>query len=397
VRRFLPTKGSSRNLAIGAIVIALLLTLEGVALVGLQRAAPFSIVVGDPNELGTGLSVPVTFASHLEFPIALHAALLPVTYSKTPRAAFVFEDPGFAVRFGSFSDLDGLYGRVATELSLSSSPTSLTAVDAAQLPSALAANPEGILIVAEVGALPSTVFSNSTDLLGSWMHGGGTLVWAGGPLGFYSQNPAGISGPNGTIGPGWNGQELLLGYPLVDPPKNGSLGYTPLENGNLTGTLPTALCEGLGLQYDGTLYGANVTQVQEHGGVSLGYETPPLPTSAASPATSLAYVPVGSGSLFYFGGADYGPGVSVPSGGLLLSYDVAELLQFPYIPSSGEVSIVNLNLTAFETETITLGVSDRETGIALLVETQVIGSTLYELTDQLSLPADHSGGVRPFG
>jgi hypothetical protein len=150
------------------------------------------------------------------------------------------------------------------------------------------------------------------------------------------------------------------------------------------------------MQYDGTVYGADLSEVEAHGGVSLGYETPPAP-SGASGVTSVAYVPVGNGSLFYFGGAlDAGPGmVNVPSGGLLLSYDVAQMLDFPYVPSSGPVTILNLDLSGFQSSTVTLGTSDRETGAALLVESQVIGSTFFEQIDQVAGAQNHTGGVHP--
>jgi hypothetical protein len=386
------------SLAALAIVFAALLLAEGGLTATLGASDPFNVQVGHPIDLGTGILVPVTFTSHRAFAIDVHAALLPITYSDAPRTAFVFEDSAFAVKFGSGGDLEGVYARIQNELSQQHSSTVLAAVDAASLPAALATHPNGILVIAEGGILPSTVFSNTTDLLGPWLRAGGTLIWAAGPIGFYSQIPAGATGPNGTIGPGWAGQSQLLGYPLVDQPLNLSEQYTPVANPNLTAATPSDLAEGLGIQYNGVPFGADLTEVEVHGGVSLGYETPTLPNGVGG-VTSLAYLPVGKGSLFYFGGAvDEGPGLTnVPNGGLLLSYDLAQILAFPFVPTGGPVSISNLVLASYQATTVTLGVSDRNGGAALLVQSQVIGSTLFELTEQIAAPGNSSGGVHPGG
>jgi hypothetical protein len=97
----------------------------------------------------------------------------------------------------------------------------------------------------------------------------------------------------------------------------------------------------LATQYYATPTGANVSELSAHGGIDLGLDT--VGEAGASPRTSLAYVPVGSGGILFFGGADYsGYNGYVPfaqgwitDGTAVISLDIALWLDLDSAPLAG--------------------------------------------------------------
>ncbi len=411
------------SLALAAIVTTILLL--SVLLYGLsyEHTGPVTIgFPGTPVYRGGHVALNVSLASNRPFPLPVEAGLLPLDFSNGSHPVYVLVDPSLPALFGTTSEAQGLVDTLGTELSNIGSTTSVGTLTAPQLPSFFSGNRSATLIVANYGILPDPLLSNSSGSLGGWMDAGGRLIWAGGPLGYYATNANGSVPNGGAGGPGWFGQIHLLGFPLTDPPANWSAGNltgnlsvpvpssgTPPipgltlsepNNGSSSSNLPipapwpgpmtggneSGFGAGLGLQYNGTEYGANVTELRAHGGLSLGYLTPPG-SDGASPRTSLAYLPVGNGSLFYFGGAVFDPlGNFVPEGGVRLAFDIAQLIAFPFTPASGPVFVEYLNLSAYQSTSVEIAANDTAPAIGLVLQSDVSTSVLFEITRQLVGP-----------
>lgn len=369
------------SLARVAVVATVLILAIQLGVVTLENSPALLVGVGSVVKSGTGISVNVSLTSHRFTPLPATVSLLPISYAPEPRPAFVFSDSSSAAQFGTLSDVQATYSRVQVLLGQLGSPTSISLVDAATLPAVLGANADGILVVSEYGVLPASVLSNTTDLIRPWLGEGGTLIWAGGPLGYYTE---GVPGSPSTVTAElrWQGQSELLGFPLTDPPEHQSPNATPAE-GPLLGSIDTPLGNALGIEYTGTAFGANVTEVSSHGGVSMGFETPPN-ASGASPRTSLAYVPVGHGGLFYFGGGIWTQDhQNFPEAGLRLSLDIGNLLSSPFVPSPGPSVSRTLNLSAFQTTSVHLALDDRGSATGLLVRSAIAGVIHEQYTAQL--------------
>jgi hypothetical protein len=177
----------------------------------------------------------------------------------------------------------------------------------------------------------------------------------------------------------------LVGFPLVDLATNGTGVPPPAEALQITATNASPLAGGLGLEYNGSMFGANVSLLAAHGGVDLGFDTVANGSGrGASVRTSISYVPVGNGSVYYFGGAVVDPaGAYVPEGGVRLANDIGQLLAFPLVPAPGPVVTEELNLTAYQQTSVVLRSNTTGAPVGLLVECSVAGAPLFELAQQL--------------
>lgn len=390
--RRLPIPKSS--IALAAVVATGLLA--STALIGFEfrQDAPVSAgISGPPRTAGGHMTVNVTLASHRPWPLPVRAALLPVQYEEPSQRVYVLLDAARSAMFGNSPEVSALVDQLRQEIQNLGSTTSVGTLNASQLSSFLTGNHSAMLVVANYGALPSSVLNSRVNLLTPWLEAGGSLVWAGGPLGYYEWGSPPVNGSSTPGGLGWQGQQDLLGYPLVDPPANSSMRIPLASASPLTGTNQSALGSGLGLEYNGTGFGANLTELELHGGIDLGVDTSVNSTAGPSARTSLAYVPVGNGSVFYFGGAVSDPsGAYVPEGGVRLSLDIGQLVAHPFVPVSGAVIIEEVNLSAYQQTSIVLTGNETSSVVGLLVECQLAGSVVFELAQQL-VPAPPTNGT----
>jgi hypothetical protein len=159
------------------------------------------------------------------------------------------------------------------------------------------------------------------------------------------------------------------------------------------GSSASPLGGALSLTYNGTLYGANVTQLIDHGGLSMGYETVP---GSSGDRTSIAFLPVGHGALYYFGGGVGSPThVTVPYAGLRLSLDVAHLLAFNLAPVDGGIAVDDRTIPPAGEVTMVLSVRLSASGLLLLVESSVEGVVFFAVWGPLSKFAPPGTGNLP--
>jgi hypothetical protein len=357
-----------------AVLVVVVLSLESVAVYAPESSDLITVGFSEVHSR-TGLLTATFELSSTRGSIAAHVALVPGNLSAIARPRILmFSDPGFPLRYWSPIDQAGFLPRLELSLGGFGSPFSVQSVNATSLPAELNQSPNAMLIDFGYGALPLSVLSSTSTLLKDWLAHGGTLVWGGGPLAYYEAQV----GPGGTLryaSLGWSGQLDLLGFPLED-----EIGYPSTgSRGPLVSTAPSPLGAALGISYDGTPDGANTTELTLHGGSILGTLSPaPSPTHPESERTSLAYVPVGLGGVFYFGGALWGTGVGlVPSGAVELASDVALIAALQYVPRNGTPSFQDITMDPFARVQVTLSVQSGSEPYFVLVSSQVTQTYLF--------------------
>ncbi|HZY92837.1 MAG TPA: hypothetical protein VFG07_08755 [Thermoplasmata archaeon] len=296
---------------------------------------------------------------------------------------FVLLDPSFPGAYAAYADLAFIPIRLSGFLNLMDSGDSVHTIQGNQVADTLLANPGAVMVIVGTPA-PDTVLSQNSSLLSDWVHAGGLLVWAGGPLGFSSGHP----GPGGSFSYEslhWAGQTQLVGFNLTDPapilPRGSASPYPPPP---LMGLNSTPMQSALGMLYLGTADGANVSQVTAHGGVILGTTARTPGEPGVSPRASIAYIPVAQGGVLFFGGADlssyqaYLPYASgwISEGTIDVAEDIAVFLGLGYSPIIGPVASGDVDVPPGATISETLDLRGYVGTVVLLVRSTVDGSVL---------------------
>lgn len=355
-----------------------------VALLGLETISLASRAYSQPIDVSTTLLYSGQGTFDVQFrlsstvgAIGAHVALLPGSLAPRVSKVMVFYDPAFHVRFANGVDVVGLGTRIAAYLSRFAPAVPVDFVDAMSLPSELNESSHAALVVFGYDTLPDSVFSAHVSFLRGWIEGGGILVWAGGPLAYF-EGHVNSSGVFVHEDLGWSGQTDLLGFPLEDSignPATRSSG--PLVSGN-----ETLLGESLGVSYAGTADGANVSELSAHNGTDVGFDSQPV--GAESPRTSVAFIPLGKGGVFYFGGAIWGTGFgTVPDADASLSGDIALLLGTGYEPSRGPADSENVTINYLGSTSAVLGVSASYPHMTGLVTSRLGPTYLFQWARQL--------------
>ncbi len=362
--------------AIGTLVCVAILLGMSFGLEGRGSRPPLSVSVLSVRQTPGSLVVTLRLTAS-SGTIGVHLALLPGRSLSSVTEAYVFSDPAFFLRFGTASDLVGLEVRISDYLAALSPAIPVAFVDAQALPSVLEANPHSALIDFAYDTLPESLLAENSSLLKTWIEGGGTLIWAGGPLAYFEGNIL----PNGTLHHedlGWAGQVALTGFSLEDPIGNpASRSYGPL-----VGTVETPLASAFGMTYPGTPDGANLSQLLLHNGTDLGFDASPV--GSASARTSAAYIPVGEGRIVYFGGGIWGDQVGViPDADGLLSSDIELLLGSGYAPDSGPTFATEITVNSLRADTVTLMVPSSNGPYVAIASSSVGTATLFFWSTQL--------------
>jgi len=299
-----------------------------VAEVGYQRSpAGDSLAL----RLTTGLSA-----------VHVHAGLLSGRERPTG-PVYLFADAAFPTNNSSYTALREIAERAGLALTAAGLSNPIAIVNASELVAAVAGPPVGMIVILG-GVAPAAILTGSHPELAAWLSSGGTLVWAGGVLGGES----GTASTNGFgwSSPGWSGQLELAVYPVTDVGAPGAL----------LGSSVSPFGRALGIEYNGTSAGANTTALAAHGGTDLGIDSDPS-SNGASPRTSLAYLPLGMGGVFLFGGGLTRPAAvttEVPGATLTLANDLAVIVGTGYVPGPGGATSEELDLGSLATQTVTL-------------------------------------------
>lgn len=348
------------------LVFLALLMAEAVGAGIVSVAPPVRLTVVQSGPQGAGWSLTVRVTTGL-VSTDLLTALVPGSLGNIldPNVYF-FADPAYPSLFDSYGDTLSIPRQVTAYLSDLGFHPQVTLLTGPQIQPTLSAHPHAVMVVAGPGVIPDSVFSASTTFLPAWVRSGGTLVWAGGPLGYFEGHP-GAGGQFQYTDLQWAGESTFVGYPLTQPfgtplpnggpPSPGTSPYPPLS-----GIAPDPLAHALGIGYSGVSAGADLPSLYAHGGLSLGFET--TPGAIAGTRTSLAYLPVGAGALYFFGGALFSPNQGyIPFASETLSEDIAFLVGLGYVPASGPVATGPISIGPLGSQEVTLSLADRSHGV----------------------------------
>ncbi|MCI4330862.1 MAG: hypothetical protein L3K19_03315 [Thermoplasmata archaeon] len=373
-----------------AIFVVVVLLVESLLVVGLGSIPILQVQLTSERIPPQGLQTSITLTAGLH-PLSVHVGLVPGSPLNNPdTTVMVFADPQYHPLYGAFNDVYGVAVRLGSYLTLEHSRLQIVVVDAPSLPGMLQAHPHAFLVMAGTGVIPDSLFSLYSNQLPQWIRSGGVLIWAGGPLGYVEGHPTpGVGTGFAYDSLGWTGQQKLVGYALTDPWSVGlPAAARPMPFSNLT--YSSSYAQALGVQYSASPAGANLTALTAHEGVSIGYVG--LSPNGSAPRTSLAWVPVGSGGVFFFGGAVFAPTIgAVPQAAVSLAEDIALLLSLAFRPAAGAVAFQDLSMAASERTTVTLQIPDAPVGAIVVVHSEFQGSVLFFWGENLPLP----GAISP--
>jgi hypothetical protein len=372
--------------ALGVGLVVLLLVEGGVLAV--VAAGPPIHVTATARDQGPGLGATITVRTGPSG-LGVRAALLSGTLGQWPRdrTVIALDDPSFPYAYGNPSDATSDASWIGLYLSDLGTPARplIEVTEASGLGATLAQHPGATLLMLNSGAIPDGLLSANSTGLRSWIEAGGTLVWAGGPIGYAAGH---VDGAGTYVGTelGWAGQVDLLGFNLTDP----TLSAVPPDES----VTPTPIAAALGLAYDYPGYGANVSELDAHAGVAIGYDTVAGAGGTSAIRTSIAYLPVGRGILLYFGSGTGAPGIDqLPRASESISQDAALLLSLGFAPGPAAPASASARIGPLGSATIELAVNDRSAGVVAVLTSRISGSVLYAWSQELA-PAAEAGGRR---
>ncbi len=368
-----------------AILVVVALIVESVLVVGLGSIPILQVRVSTSPVPPHGLAATFSLAAGLH-PVSVHVGLVPGSpLGATDPVVLVFADQQYRPLYAAFNDVYGVAIRLSSYLTLEHSNLQVQVVDAPNLPNVLTQHPHAFLVMAGTGIIPDSLFSLYANQLPQWIRGGGMLIWAGGPLAYFEGHPTpGVGTGFAHQDLGWNGQVRLVGYDLTDPWFGGpTAGPGPVTSSNVTYT--DEFAQALGVQYSASPAGANLTSLAQHNGVGLGFVG--ASPNGSAPRTSLAWVPVGSGGVFFFGGAIYDPAIgSIPQASVQLAEDIDLLVSLNFRPAAGVVDHQDLSLSPGQHASATLSIPNASSGAVAVVHSEFQGSLLFWWGDSFPSP-----------
>ena len=267
----------------------------------------------------------------------------PLPVQPDRRDVIVYDDLKYPISGSNSRAVFGVYKHLADELILRHSSLVVSDTDAEGLArifdNRTAASRH--IVVVTTGAFPATVLTRNRNLVGPWLQAGGTLVWGGDAIGYYS------AAVNESIGSGDNlgadGPKAVLGVDAVNfPTEFLRQSHYPSENSMA-----------LGIEYLQSGSGVDLSRVGVIGAKALGWQTGTI--------SSIAVVPTGRGRALVFGGEIYDE--------QLFAHDLVRILLSDAYQASGPLSSQLVNVSRSDTATrtelhIEVGSTSRFTTIA---------------------------------
>jgi hypothetical protein len=269
--------GDLLTFAIAIVVVVILISEAAVYAPPLRNSVSASVtLVEASNEIDVTSQVTTSYTGTFE------QVGFWLNSSSEIRTIYYFYDAAYGLSFSNIISWAGMQYYLQLAIGARGLPISVMVVDAAQLQGILS-NPltaSGGLLVVASGAFPSTVYSNSTDLVIPWIHDGGRLAWIGAAIGYYSASANTPLSSSGSVVGAYGVQRFLgnLSYAPVGPvltPTNGSLA---LNIASVTYAL--------------TGFGLSTAAVAAAGGQVYG--------NIAGGFTNVALLPFGAGSVMDF-------------------------------------------------------------------------------------------------
>jgi hypothetical protein len=229
-----------------------------------------------PGNFSISYSVSSTFAANLNATATIGNGV------QAPSVLYFYYDSSYPFSWSLPVWAFGLSQHLGAVLAARNYHPSIVVLDANQLYGFLTSpSTQRSVLFMSTGVIPDTIFNKTTNYLAPWVRGGGTLLWFGDTIGFYS------------------GQEdTPLEY--ASPSNPGLAGVSQFVNVSIFGS-SNLLYENQSVAsraYDFTYYfglnghGLDLQTVQSEGGEVLG--------GIAGNYTNAARLPLGNGTIDYF-------------------------------------------------------------------------------------------------
>ena len=199
-------------------------------------------------------------------------------------SVFVYVDASFPVAGVAPLVAQGVPDHIDGELSAHHYAGSFTRVSASDLAGVFrdTGRAGDRVVVVMTGVLPALVFSPKVDLVSPWVQAGGTVVWGGGAIGFWSGVGGQPLAAKDAVGEA--GTDRLLGGGIVQYP----------TTFGRVGTSQSSFGTALDVSYRFASAGVLRDPALARGGIALGWYSGPF--------SSVTYLPRGQGGYLIFGG-----------------------------------------------------------------------------------------------
>jgi hypothetical protein len=285
-----PRRMSGTRLAALTVLAAATVTLVGSLLAAaatLQRTEPAAALTSaSGNAKGLDVRLALRLATGQR---QVRLVAFPTRPATPIRRIYLYYDPRYPYAGTDQRTQLGVVDHLRAEMSLRSAKVPVRTLGAAGLASVLRnqTSATSTAIVDTSGVFPDSVFANDADLVTPWLLRGGTMVWGGSPLGWYSSATGSKPPFRSPPSVGALGAERILG------PGFASLAGQPSR----IATIATPYGTAMGITYQPTSVGVPPLVAELRGGATLGW--------VGAGYSSVTAVPVGHGTVLIFGGSVY--------------------------------------------------------------------------------------------
>lgn len=332
-------------------------------------AGRFLLTGTKSSHVGDTLTIQNSFVvSTGSLPLQLNLVAAPLTTIGADEPVFIYYDPRYPALGNDPRGWIGVTDHLPAELNLRGFSGQVQVVNASALRQVMIQNFTSVVVIPS-GVFPTTVQNSTKGLAGNWMRGGGTLVWMGGPFGFYS-DPSSQHSLNPAV----------TDFSIVSSSQTRILGYSlevqPLNDSSRIATLSTPFSSGLNLTYSDVWVAPTLGLLKSVGGLAIGH----LQNSSDVSRSSESIIPVGTGRLILFGGPV--TGILTTDGEDGIAHDLAQVLSLGNIATAAGIGFTTYTLPAQtstpETFTASFNVKSlKVTGIVLAAFSDYSFSRLY--------------------
>lgn len=267
-------------------------------------------------------SLSVSFELKAEFYTDATVVAIPVKSAPVDVPVYLFFDSRYISVGTDWVMISRLWEHLEIALKLRGYTGDVKVVDAEGLEDVFLSKERAVVALA-YGAFPSNVFSWETNLVSPWLEAGGTLVWFGWEMGFYS-----VDQNQKTFRFGLPNQLHREGIKRLGMDQY--IRLTGNSDPSGTGTDETDLSKALDIRYGYIRCGLLYTKVISSGGLVLGKIGKVDGTEGLASKTSVAAVQVGKGTVltfgFFVGSEDQAGDRNEPASFYSIARDVAQIL-----------------------------------------------------------------------
>jgi hypothetical protein len=295
-----------------------------------ESISPMSInfQITDRNETAVKYSLNSSSLHSSDFTLVVFSACMVNPYT----TLYIYYDPSYQQASAiNNKAIRPIVDYIASEIEISHYNVDVNVIDSNRLSKLLQnmSNSNTALIV-PTGAFPDTAFTRTLNLVKPWISNGGTLIWIGSSLGYYSsQMKASELDYKNPWHPQLNGTIDFFGEQII--------GYNEM---NATSTFQNKYSESLNLDYSDIARAPSIAAVKSRGGLILG--------KTSDAFSSISLLPLGAGKVVIFGGMMKSSGHTFSSDQLTIAKDIVQLLRSGALSSKDIVLSKQIKLNANE-------------------------------------------------